>query len=54
MGFGRSGGHNLLRRKLNCLNALTGIDGIWTRPRAPSQRGRSRLNALTGIDGIWT
>ena len=36
------------------LNALTGIDGIWTQ-KPPSRRSRpERLNALTGIDGIWT
>jgi len=37
------------------LNALTGIDGIWTgRDLSRLSRSRMGLNALTGIDGIWT
>jgi len=37
------------------LNALTGIDGIWTQVHvAHPQAGHLCLNALTGIDGIWT
>ena len=45
----------LLLLMLACLNALTGIDGIWTQPVIdPAQADEIGLNALTGIDGIWT
>ncbi len=37
------------------LNALTGIDWIWTDGLpAPTRRDKMGLNALTGIDWIWT
>ena len=37
------------------LNALTGIDGIWTLSTiALGGWSGLSLNALTGIDGIWT
>jgi len=37
------------------LNALTGIDGIWTALAvAGGIKNAFGLNALTGIDGIWT
>ncbi len=36
------------------LNALTGIDRIWTELRASTSLLTIGLNALTGIDRIWT
>ena len=53
MGFGPEGAlqRTVQRRGLN---ALTGIDGIWTDLSGGGISVYVSLNALTGIDGIWT
>mgnify|MGYP005625245401 CR=1 FL=1 len=53
MGFGPIP-ENSWRVGASSLNALTGIDGIWTDVLLSDSRITMGLNALTGIDGIWT
>jgi len=55
MGFGLDYAFSVRGHFGFSLNALTGIDGIWTKATATFLAALKRsLNALTGIDGIWT
>ena len=53
MGFGQNK-VLLLVAFATSLNALTGIDGFWTKVAKANKANATSLNALTGIDGFWT